>query len=104
MDNSTINQSTTRIKSFVSNKSVFLISIFSVIIPSVISILTFNDVDIKLKITICLGISCIVLLCDVIYFYIKEREYYYVVCYLENNINLLQHNIEMLETKYLKKN
>lgn len=96
------NQSVIGIKKFCSNKSVFLISIFSIIIPSTISILTFDDFDIKLKIIICLSIAIIVLICDVIHFYVKEREYYYVVCYLENNIGLLEKNIDILETKYLK--
>lgn len=87
------------IKKFPSNKTILLTSILSMLIPSIISILTLRDLSIYLKIIICLSICCFVLLFVSIFYFIKEREYYYLVCYLENNIDLLQTNIKQIEDK-----
>ena len=93
------NQQNPIIKKFPSNKTVLLTSLLSVLIPSAISVLAFKDFSIYLRIIICLSIACLVLFIDAVYYFIKEREYYYIVCYLENNINLLQSHIKQIETK-----
>ena len=86
------------IKKFPSNKTILISSIFSILIPSIISIFTFNQIDIYLKIIICLFIACFVLFVDAIFYFVKEREYCYAVCYLENSIALLQNHISMIES------
>lgn len=93
------NQQAPVIKKFPSNKSVFLVSSLSIIIPSLISILAFKDISIYIKIIICLSIVCFVLFIDAVFYFVKEREYYYAACYLQNNIDLLQTNIKQIEAK-----
>ena len=94
-----ITQQSPIVKKFPSNKAILLTSLLSVIIPSAISILTLKDFSIYIRIIICLSIACLVLFVDAIFYFIKEREYYYAVCYLENNIDLLQSHIKQIETK-----
>lgn len=87
------------VKKFPSNKTILLTSILSMLIPSIISVLTLKDLSIYIKIIICLSICCVVLLFDSIFYFVKEREYYYLVCYLENNVDLLQTHIKQIEDK-----
>lgn len=87
------------IKKFPSNKAVLLTSLLGVIIPSIMSILALKDFSIYIRIIICLSFACLVLFIDAVFYFIKEREYYYTVCYLENNIDLLQAHIKQIETK-----
>ncbi len=87
------------IKKFPSNKAILLTSLMSAALPSIISILALKDLSICIRVIICLSICCLVLFVDTIFYFIKEREYYYTACYLENNIDLLQAHIKQIESK-----
>ena len=97
------NQQDPVITKFPSNITVLLTSIFSIIIPSAVSIITFDELNIYLKIIICLSITCLVLFADAVFYFIKDREHYYTVCYLEKTIDLLQNNIKQIEDKISNK-
>ena len=87
------------IKKFPSNKVVLFTSLCSIIIPSTLAILGLNNIDTMIKIIICLAFTCVVLLVDVCFYFVKEREYYYAVCYMQNTIKLLESNIKTVESK-----
>lgn len=63
------------------NKTIFTISSIISIITCLISIFGLNQISFTYRIIICLSVICFVLLFNVIFLYIKEREHYYQVCY-----------------------
>lgn len=97
------NQQNSVITKFPSNFAVLITSIFSIIIPSVVSIITFDELNIYLKVIICLSITCFVLFADTVFYFVKEREHYYTVCYLDKSIDLLQGRIKEIEDKLSNK-
>ena len=87
-----------------SNKTFFITSVATTIISYLIIILGINNIDLTYKIIICLGITCFILLVNIVVLYVKERENYYHLCYLNNVSQLLNKYAENIfeENKILK--
>lgn len=79
------------------NKTVFTISGIISLISCLASIFGFNQISVAYKIIICLSIICLVLLFNVIFLYVKEREHYYQVCY-----NIAMSNAVLKQSEELK--
>ena len=80
-----------------SNKVTFSISGLLAIISYSISIFGLNSLDIYKKIIICLSVTSIILLIDVIILFIRERELYFYSCFLKqyyDDINIRLGNTE----------
>lgn len=80
-----------------SNKLTFSISGLSALIGYGISIFGLSNLDIYIKVIICLGITSFILLIDVIILFIKERELYYYSCFLKQYYDYTNNRLQNAE-------
>lgn len=66
-----------------SNKITFSLSGVFMLISYAVSIFGLNNLDILVKIIICLSITSIILFIDLIIMFVRERDLYYYSCFLK---------------------
>ncbi len=81
------------------NSTLFLISIAIEIASIIFNLISFQSLNIEIKLIIILSITCFILFIDIIFLYIKDRENYFKNTYISNMYYLLIDNIKEVQNK-----
>lgn len=87
-----------------SNKTTFSISILFVLIGYGISIFGLNNLNILIKIIICLSVTSFVLFIDLIILFVRERELYYFSCWLKQYYDETNRRLQSAEQELININ